>query len=155
MKKGQVLQLGIIALGLLIGSYFSRRNFALHQLEEHGFSIVHSDMEHGLLDVSQDSIIPAIIAIKLKKDPMSGWNLFIQTTNFEFAPKQVNQRHEAGKGHAHLYLNGRKYARVYSPYFHLPALMGDKNELKVTLNANGHENLAVGDRPIEQVVILK
>lgn len=155
MKKNQFLQIGIIALGLLIGGYFSRRNFALHQLEEHGFSSVHSDMEHGLLDVSRDSVIPAIIALELKKDPMSGWNLFIQTTNFEFAPKQVNQPHEIGKGHAHLYLNGRKYARVYSPYFHLPDLIGDKNELKVTLNANGHENLAVGDRPIEQVVILE
>ena len=155
MKKSQILQLGIIALGLIIGGYFSRRNFALHQKEEHGFSIVHSNMSHGILDVSQDSIVPAIIALELTKDPMSGWNLFIKTTNFEFAPKNVNQPHQVGKGHAHLYLNGRKYARVYSPYFHLPDFIGDKNELKVTLNANGHENLAIGNEPIEKVVILK
>lgn len=155
MKKRQLVQLGIIAIGLGIGIYFSKRNFALHQKEEHGFSIVHSKMDHGLLDVSQDSIIPAITELALTKDPMSGWNLFIKTTNFQFAPESVNQAHQAGKGHAHLYLNGRKYARVYSPYFHLPDLVGDNNELKVTLNANGHENLAIEDEPIEQIILLK
>lgn len=155
MKKSQVLQLGIIVTGLFIGIYFSKRNFVLHQKEEHGFSIVHNNMSHGLLNVSQDSIIPAITELELLKDPMSGWNLFIKTTNFKFAPKNVNQPHQAGKGHAHLYLNGRKYARVYSPYFHLPDLIGAKNELKVTLNANGHENLALNDRPIEKIIIIK
>ena len=132
MKKNQILQLGIIGIGLCIGIYFSKRNFALHQKEEHGFSIVHKNMDHGLLDVSQDSIIPAIVALELTKDPMSGWNLFIKTTNFNFSPEKVNQPHQSGTGHAHLYLNDKKYARVYSSYFHLPDLIGDKNCLLYT-----------------------
>ena len=134
MKKGQIIQAGIIALGIFIGIHFSKRNFALHQKEEHGFSIVQHNMNHGLLDISQDSIIPAITELILTKDSMSGWNLFIQTSNFQFTPEKVNQRHQSGTGHAHLYINGQKYARVYSPYFHLPDLIGVKNELKIVKN---------------------
>ena len=155
MKKSQFLQLLFISIGLLIGSYFSKRNFALHQEEAHGFSRTHKNMSHGLLDVSRDSIIPAIVKLELTKDPMSGWNLFIETTNFKFTPENVNQPHQSGTGHAHLYINGQKYARVYSPYFYLPDLVGGKNELRVTLNANGHENLALKEKPIEKTVIIK
>jgi len=153
MKKGQILQVGIILVGLYIGAHFSKRNFALHEKEEHGFAAIHKSMDHGLLDVSQDSIVPKIEDLVLTKDAMSGWNLVIQTSNFRFTPENVNQAHRAGEGHAHLYINGQKFARVYSPFFHLPDLAGDQNELKVTLNANGHENLAIEDTPIEKTVV--
>lgn len=154
MKKGQILQLGIILVGLFLGVHFSKRNIALHEKEAHGFSTIHKSMDHGLLDVSQDSIVPQIDELVVTKDAMSGWNLFIKTSNFRFTPQNVNQAHQVGEGHAHLYINGQKFARIYSPFFHLPDLAGDQNELKVTLNANGHENLAIKEIPIEKVVVV-
>ena len=154
MKKSQILQLGIILVGLFIGVHFSKRNIALHEKEAHGYSAIHKSMDHGLLDVSQDSIVPQIEDLVLTKDPMSGWNLFIQTSNFRFTPENVNQAHQVGEGHAHLYINGQKFARIYGPFFHLPDLAGDQNEIKVTLNAKGHENLAIKETPIEKSVVV-
>ena len=47
-----------------------------------------------------------------------------------------------GEGHAHLYLDGQKIARVYGEWYHLPKLEGD-HELRVTLNTNDHQDYAV------------
>ena len=65
MKKQQAVQFFLITIGLLLGAYFSKRNFALHQEASHGFSTISTNMDHGLLDVSQDSIIPSIDKLSL------------------------------------------------------------------------------------------
>lgn len=147
-------QLLIIAIGLLFGAYFSNKAFLLHQQSEHEIPIIHTTMDHGNMDVSRDSIIPEIVKLEITKDKMSGWNLLIRTKNFRFTPENVNQENKVGEGHAHLYINGQKYARVYSPSFHLPELIGTDHEIKVTLNANGHETLSIVDAPIEKVISL-
>ncbi len=82
------------------------------------------------------------------KDPAGGWNLHVMTTNFRFAPENVNAPHRAGEGHAHLYVNGKKVARLYGPWFHIGALPRGRTEVTVTLNANDHSDLAVGDAPL-------
>jgi hypothetical protein len=79
------------------------------------------------------------------EDEVGGWNLQIQTTNFRFAPENVNGANRDGEGHAHIYVNGEKIARVYGPWFHIGSLPEERNEVAVTLNANDHSGLAVGD----------
>lgn len=82
---------------------------------------------------------------ELAKDSASGWNLHITTTNFRFAPENVNASNRIGEGHAHIYVNGNKLARVYGPWYHIGALPRGEVVLQVTLNANDHRTLAVGE----------
>ncbi len=84
----------------------------------------------------------------IAKDEVGGWNLEIRTTNFRFAPEKVNQHHHAGEGHAHLYVNGTKIARIYGPWFHIGSLPSGMTQVTVTLTANDHSPLAVGDVPL-------
>ena len=87
--------------------------------------------------------------VDLIKDTKDGYNLIIQTTNFKFAPENVNQANNGNEGHAHIYINDVKY-RQYSPYFHLSNNLLEKgeNEIKVTLNANDHGHLMANGMPL-------
>ncbi|MFK5977729.1 MAG: hypothetical protein QM488_02435 [Rhizobiaceae bacterium] len=88
------------------------------------------------------------IAIDLEKDVVGGWNLHIITTHFRFAPEAVNEKHHAGEGHAHIYVNDKKLARIYGPWFHIGSLPKGNVKVSVTLNANDHRALAIGDKAL-------
>lgn len=87
-------------------------------------------------------------------DPASGWNLHIMTQNFAFSPERASLEHVPGEGHAHVYINGVKLGRVYSHWVHLDNLPEGEVEVKVTLNANDHRPLSVGDRALEAVQVV-
>lgn len=87
------------------------------------------------------------VETRLMPDAVSGWNLYLATENFSFAPEKAGLKHVAGEGHAHVYLDGRKIARLYGPWMHLPALAAGTT-VDVTLNANDHRPLAVGKTPV-------
>ena len=70
------------------------------------------------------------------------------TTNFRFAPENASSPHRDGEGHALLYVNGEKVARLYGPWFHIEFLPSGPTKVTVTLNANDHSGLAVGDAPL-------
>ncbi len=153
MNWKTILQGCIILVGLLIGAYFSKAAHAEHgKLGHSGFSS-HAAMDHGTIDVSQEGTIPEIVDLKLLEDSMSGWNIYIQVNNFRFAPEHASQSHRSGEGHAHLYINGKKIARMYSHWLHLPSLPPGSNEIKVSLNANDHRTLLVGGKAIEAVIV--
>lgn len=143
------IQLVIIIVGLPLGAFLSNRSYILHEQLEHNIPVVHTAMDHGTLDISDDESIPQIDSLLISKDAMSGWNVTIITSQFTFTPEHVNQTHQAGQGHAHIYINDEKFARVYGPSFHIPELAGSNHRLKVTLNANGHEVMEYDGRPIE------
>jgi hypothetical protein len=88
------------------------------------------------------------VQLRAEPDPMGGWNVQVLTQHFRFAPEHVNTAHVDGQGHAHLYVDGEKVARLYAPWFHLPALPPGEYRLRVTLNANSHEELAVDGTPL-------
>jgi hypothetical protein len=83
-----------------------------------------------------------------------GWNLEIQTTNFRFAPEQINQANQPNVGHGHLSINGERGARVYGPWLHLPQLPPGRNEITVSLTTNGHEALTHNGQAIESTVVV-
>ena len=149
MKANNWVQLLIILLGLPLGAFLSNRAYLMHESLEHAIPLNHTKMDHGLLDISGDKVIPTLDSLIIEKDEMSGWNIEISTSNFEFAPLLVNRENIVGKGHAHVYINDEKFARIYGHHFHIPNLLGNGHKIKVTLNANGHETLAIGDKPIE------
>ncbi|WP_119394451.1 hypothetical protein [Salinibius halmophilus] len=78
------------------------------------------------------------VAISLLPDAKQGWNLTLQLTNFTFTPQQVNQNDQANIGHAHLYINGEKVARLYSRFYHIAQLPEAGAQIRVTLNSNNH-----------------
>lgn len=82
------------------------------------------------------------LAITLEPDPVSGWNLHVDTVNFRFAPESAGAAHVPGDGHAHVYVDGVKIARLYGPWMHIAALPPGAT-VEVTLNANDHRPLAV------------
>lgn len=148
-----ILQGCIILLGLFIGMYFSKAAHAEHGKLGHSDLSTHTEMDHGTIDISQENSIPRILDLQLLKDKMSGWNVYLKVSNFRFAPEHASQPHREGEGHAHLYINGKKVARMYSGWFHVPALAKDYNEIKVSLNSNDHRTLMIGEKAIEAVIV--
>lgn len=78
------------------------------------------------------------VQVQVHPDAMSGWNVHVRTDNFRFSPEAAGQARQDGQGHAHLYVDGQKVARLYGPWFHLPHLTPGSHYLHVTLNADDH-----------------
>lgn len=106
---------------------------------------------HDRLDLPDASDVPAV-ELNAERDAVSGWNLRIQTDRFRFAPEHASEGHVPGEGHAHLFVDGQKAARLYAPWYHLPSLTPGRHEIRVTLNTNDHRDLASGGRLIEAVI---
>lgn len=105
---------------------------------------------HSALDVSGWAKKPSVTAT-LHEDAMGGYNLEVTPANFRFAPEHVNGAVVEGEGHAHVYINGVKYTRLYGSWMYLPAAAFKKGEnvVRVTLNANDHSDLAIGSTLVE------
>ncbi len=111
--------------------------------------------DHEIVDIPDGAPVPSA-AIELEADPIDGFNLFLVTANFTFTPEAVNGEPVANEGHAHLYLNGKKTARLYSPWRHLSGSLFREgvNRFEVVLNANDHSTWGLGGEPIGDEVLV-
>ena len=111
--------------------------------------------DHTIVEVPEGAPVPSA-SIMLEADPIDGFNLFLDTANFTFAPESVNLESAANEGHAHLYLNGKKTARLYSAWRHLPGSLFRRgiNRLEVVLNAHDHSTWGLGGEPIGDEVLV-
>lgn len=91
------------------------------------------------------------VAVQLHKDPMAGWNLQVTPQNFRFAPWNASAADADGEGHAHVYINGEKLARLYADWMHIASLPAGA-EVQVSLNTNSHSPLMVDGVPVEAKV---
>ena len=91
------------------------------------------------------------VALETELDSVSGVNLRIVADGFAFAPEKVNLAHSEGEGHAHVYVDGVKVGRVYTPWFHLDQLEPGRREIRVELNANSHEPYGWNGAAVEAV----
>ncbi|MER6391971.1 hypothetical protein ABT236_26315 [Streptomyces sp. NPDC001523] len=91
------------------------------------------------------------VRITTRPDSEDGWNLQLAVKNFRFTPDSVGGAALPGAGHAHLELDGRKLARVYGPWYHLPAAQVPEgaHTLTVRLYADDHTAWAVGGKAVE------
>lgn len=112
--------------------------------------VFHSHAHHGTIDVSGDPAVPWV-DLGVHQDAISGMNLEIITENFRFAPEHASTEHVAGEGHAHLYVDGTKIARLYSRWFHMAELAPGSHTIRVTLNANSHEEFTAAGEVIQDV----
>lgn len=128
---------------------------------DHG-KMEHGQMDHGSQDGAghdHDALVEATgptprIMAHVMRDPVSGWNLHLMVENFTFAPAAAGAKHVPGEGHAHVYANDVKIARLYGEWLHLDDLPAGEVELHVTLNSNDHRTLGVDGIPVEAVVTL-
>ncbi len=94
------------------------------------------------------------VGVEAELDGETAANLKITTSGFTFMPESVNGAHVDGEGHAHVYVDGVKINRIYGPYYHLPGLSPGERSIRITLNANSHEQYAIGDHPVEATTTL-
>lgn len=104
-------------------------------------------MAHETFEVDPENA--PTVDFTVTEDAKSGWNVRVDTTNFEFTPGSVNADNVAGEGHAHLYVDGQKVARLYGPDFHYGETFDGTKTFRVTLNANDHSEYAVDGEVIE------
>lgn len=121
-------------------------------LQDYGFGEEQSRTEEHHHESSLEVSAETTVALDVQPDTVSGWNVRIDTSNFTFAPEHAGSTHVEGEGHAHLYVDGQKVARVYGNWYHLESLSPGTHEIKVTLNANSHEVLSYQGQPLESVV---
>ncbi len=88
------------------------------------------------------------LSVEAVRDPVSGWNLHLETERFAFAPEAAGGAPAAGEGHAHLYVDGEKVARLYGPWVHLDR---ERGRVRVVLTGNDHRPL-VSDGTAAEVV---
>lgn len=78
------------------------------------------------------------VTVSVVKDPKSGWNLIAAVSGFELTPLAVGGEHVPGEGHAHIYVDGRKLARVYTSAFHIEELPAGDVLIEYRLSGNDH-----------------
>ena len=114
----------------------------------------HDAHDHSMLLENGAGPAPSV-EIALYKDTVTGWNLQVVPQNFTFTPMAVNQEHVPNTGHAHVFVNGEKLARIYGPWTHIGELPAGEGTVSVTLNANTHSPLAVGGIGVEAQKTIK
>ena len=100
----------------------------------------------GAIELDPDRPKPGL-ELTVTRDETSGWNVHVATTSFRFAPESAGEAHREGEGHAHLHVDGRKVARLYGPWVHLPSLPAGAT-LEVALYSNDHRLLHHGGEPL-------
>ena len=67
--------------------------------------------QHTVIDCRADQPVRSLV-VNLSPDRMDGFNLYLETRNFRLTPQHVDTSNVANEGHAPLYLNGEKVARL-------------------------------------------
>lgn len=84
----------------------------------------------------------------------AGWTVTLMSDDFEFTPDLVDGPHVPGTGHGHIYINGLKLGRLYSPTTTIGNLPLGQHEIRVTLSTNDHRAYIANEVPVTASVIL-
>lgn len=110
----------------------------------------------GTMPTMTDHPAPArmSVAVSVTKDAKMGHNLQVRTNQFRWAPWNASKPHIQGQGHAHLFVDGKKITRLYSPWYYLGTLDAGRHVVKVTLNGNDHGDYVRDEKPIMAQAVL-
>ena len=101
---------------------------------------------HGMKHEMHGENAPQL-QVHTHKTDSGQWMLMIATENFAFSKEHQDGDHVDGEGHAHLYVDGEKIARVFSSRYELPHLVSGEYETRVGLFTNNHMAYAVDGEP--------
>lgn len=134
--------------GYLLGTRGNSTSTTNNQMSEMMDNTAHSHSSKYEVDSEGAPKVELVVS----EDAKSGYNVKVIATDFTFTPENVNGDNVIGEGHAHLYVDGVKVARLYSPYFHYDGSFEGTKSFRVTLNANDHSEYAVDGKVIESTV---
>lgn len=147
------LSIGSMLFGALIAPVF--RDGPATPVPDGPAMVMNAEMAEGMHATRE---LPAAsapaLSIGVEKDPMEGWNLTLATENFTFTPESAGGAAVPNTGHAHLYLDGVKVARLYGPHFHIPDLPPGLHEIAVSLSSNDHAYYVVEGARIEARTVI-
>lgn len=163
MQKITFLAVGA-ALGLAVGVFASGTLL----MDDHSHDVDmptstdshdHADMvmhNHDAVAVLDIATAPTVEVMAIP-DTKSGYNVRLITDNFTFTPDAAGGENVQGQGHAHIYVDDVKMARVYGEWVHLPAeaFTAGANTIRVTLNANDHSEWQVEGESIQAEVVVQ
>ncbi|GED66477.1 hypothetical protein BRE01_01790 [Brevibacillus reuszeri] len=99
-----------------------------------------ADVEH----ISTQQVAPTLaVTHSLQQDDLQ---LKLVVTHFSFSLENMGKENKHGEGHVHLYLDGKKVAKVFEPTYVLKDLPSGKHEVMVELAHNNHESYGVSER---------
>lgn len=143
-RRSFLIALGMAAAPLAaVGQTMDMSNMDMSAMDITEADTSHS---HAAVTVDPDLPVPSVTMLVFP-DAMDGYNVQILTQNFEFTPAAINTDVVPNQGHAHIYINGQKIARVYGNWFHLPSTLftQEVSAVTVSLNANDHGTWAHPD----------
>lgn len=112
---------------------------------------------HSMIQIPEAVALPGM-SLSLDRDKMSGFNLQIETQNFELEPPELAGccDEKVLEGHAHIFINGVKIYRAYSPYIHLPAdlFLPGINQIMVSLNDHEHNTWSLGSKMLMSTLVI-
>ncbi|MEW1684156.1 hypothetical protein [Streptomyces sp. NPDC093594] len=91
------------------------------------------------------------VTVEVAPDAEGGWDVRLRVHNFRFSPDGTGRRAEAGRGLAHLEVNGRRVALLRTPEYHLASGTVSRGTHHVTarLYADDGSVWAVDGEPVE------
>ncbi|MEE2732455.1 MAG: hypothetical protein VYA55_16665 [Pseudomonadota bacterium] len=113
--------------------------------------------EHSMVQMPAGALNPKL-NIHLTRDQKSGYNLVIETENFQLEPPEQANNAPANllEGHAHIFINGEKIYRAYGPHIHLPGSLFKPgvNQIMVSLNDHEHNTWSQGARMVMSTLVI-
>lgn len=103
-----------------------------------------------------DESAPPSVELAAEPDSEGGWNVHARTNGFRFAPEHAGDAAADGEGHAHLYVDGEKVARLYGPWYYLDAdeVPAGEHTLSIELNGNDHSPVEQNGEPVSDEVTI-
>ena len=143
---------GFLAATIMHDSYghkYENNNGVTSEMaENHG----HSDGHEMHETKDADAQNAPEVSIQVTEDKEAGYNLALKIKNFKFTPENASSDHVNGTGHAHVYIDGKKISRLYSPNYYIGELPKGEHQIRVTLNTNDHKDYAVDGSMIEDTL---
>jgi hypothetical protein len=133
--------------GMLNGVYLS-----VTKIAEHGHGAPSSDHHAAAEDYGTiESEVPISIDIAAEVDDNGNVSVEIITEGWLWTPDNVDGEHVPGEGHAHIYVDDVKIARVYGPSYKLEGLEPGERQVRLTLNSNSHSELTYAGKALEAI----
>ncbi|MEL6437272.1 MAG: hypothetical protein AAFP99_10825 [Pseudomonadota bacterium] len=141
------LSIGALLVGVLVAPAFRD----MPEPEQRPMSMMPMEMEEGMTHPMREVVsdTPPSLTMAVEKDSMDGWNITLAPENFEFTPERAGADGAPNTGHAHLYIDGAKVARLYGVHYHVPDLPPGQYEFVVTLSSNDHAYYTLDGERIE------
>lgn len=128
----------------------SRRQFLYRLLIVIGIAAAVESVLYANRDTSETAAPSAVIQAEQTptlevKHTLQQDDLHLQLTvqHFSFSLENMGKENKAGEGHVHLYLDGKKVAKVFEPTYVLKDIPPGKHEVTVELAHNNHESYGV------------